>query len=176
VLILKVIALLILMIIFAQDVKSKSVYWILFPALSATFIGMHTLQNGWGTDWIKPALINIAFIALQLLVISIYFSVKSRNWVFITSGMIGWGDILFLLSIAFYLSTLSFLFFYITSLLAILIIYLAWTLFSKQTGKQIPLAGLQALLFAVFLSADWWLLQLNLSSDDWALNILEKWI
>ncbi|MDB5124742.1 MAG: hypothetical protein JWP94_2871 [Mucilaginibacter sp.] len=120
----------------------------------------------------QPVLFNIGFLMLQLLLVSIYFSAKQSRWINITAGLLGWGDILFLCSIAFYLSFVNFLFFFIISLLCVLAGWAGWQAVSQNKGKQIPLAGLQALLFMLFIAADWWIKPVNLSKDDWWFHLI----
>jgi hypothetical protein len=173
VLFLKLAILLLLTIIFIQDLVSRSVYWIIFPLLAALYILTRILipDSGWGMC--ESILLNIGFLALQLLLVTVYFSIKNKQFVNITADMLGWGDILFLLSTAFYLSTLNFIFFYLFSLILVLLSWIIWQIFSK--GKKIPLAGLQSLIFALFLASGWWLWHLDITKDDWLLQLLIKW-
>lgn len=163
----KIAILALLMLVFAQDMRSRSVYWFLFPVLIVLFM-MLTIPHAHA--W-PPVLINIGFLLLQLLLVSAYFSVKQGRWVNITEELLGWGDILFLLSIAFYLSVLNYLFFYLSSLLSVL---LFWLIFSPKQDKHIPLAGLQALIFSFFLITAWWIRPVNVTSDDWLLQLIAR--
>jgi len=166
--------LLVLILIFIQDLKDRSAYLLLFPFLAVLFLTSRLVQHQSIAEILWTISINVLFFATQLLIISIYFSIKNRRWVNITIELLGWGDILFLLSTTFYLSILSFLFFYITSLLGSLLIWLIWQAISKKKTKQIPLAGFQAFLLTIFLSTDWWVLHLGMTSDNWAFSILNK--
>jgi hypothetical protein len=172
VLLIKIAIQILLTLMFIQDMRSRSVYWVLFPVLGLLFIVLSLQQHHLYTDLLQPTLINMGFLLLQFLLVSAYFSVKNSGWTNITASMLGWGDILFLLSIAFYLSVLNFLFFYIASLVIILLYWLSLRAFSAKKNKHIPLAGLQALLFAVFLTTDWWIKPVNITSDDWLLRII----
>jgi len=116
----------------------------------------------------------MGFIVLQLLFLTLYFSVRNRKFVNITSGLLGMGDILFLLSTAFYLSTLNFLFFYIVSLIGALLLWLTLQSLSTKKNKYIPLAGFQSLIFMLFLACDWWLRSFDLTNDTWLLNLIAK--
>jgi hypothetical protein len=174
VLVIKLLILLNLVLIFIQDLKSRSVYWFLFPVLIILFILLNILQQHLFTENWQAVSINVSFLLLQFLLVSLYFSIKNRGWVSLTTNLLGWGDILFLLSIAFYLSVLNFLFFYVVSLPAVLMIWLLWLLISKEKNKQIPLAGLQALIFTVFLASDWWLKFIYLTNDTWLLDLITK--
>lgn len=173
-LVIKLLILFTLVLIFIQDVESRSVYWFWFPVLIILFILLNIQQRHLSIESWQPVLINLSFLLLQFILVSLYFSIKNRKWVIITANLLGWGDILFLLSIAFYLPTLNFLFFYVVSLAAVLIIWLLWQLVSKEKSKQIPLAGLQALIFTVFLASDWWLKAIDLTNDTWLLDLITK--
>jgi len=148
-----------LALVFAQDMRSRAVYWLLFPVLTALFIVL--------AGFSVAAVINIVFLLVQFLLVSAYFSIKKRRWVNVMKGLLGWGDMLFLLSIAFYLSVLNFVFFYIASLLFVLLV-------AAKRYKHIPLAGLQALLLAALLITDWWIRPFNLTSDDWLLRLINR--
>jgi hypothetical protein len=174
VLFIKIISLIILLAIFLQDWKGRAVYWFLFPLLAAAFIYLHIQQPGLSTDLVQSILINTGFIILQLILLTAYFSIKNKQWVNITSQLLGLGDVLFLLSIAFYLSVLNFLFFYIISLIAVLSIWTIWQMISKKKNQFIPLAGLQALIAMILLICDWWFESLSLTSDTFLLNLIAK--
>jgi len=163
-----------LLVIFVQDIKHRAVYWFLFPILMLLFLILQFLQGNKPPGMWQPVLVNITFLLIQFAVVSAYFSVKNKKWVNITNGFLGWGDVLFLCSLCFYLSVLNFLFFYITSLVIVLIEWLVWQAVVKQPNKQIPLAGLQALIFAFYSAACWWGWGLNLTNDNWLLQILFK--
>jgi len=146
----------------------------MFPILVLLFLILqyqndHELLAIW-----QPALINIGFLASQILLVSAYFSIKNKRLINITDQLLGLGDILFLLSISIYLSVLNFLVFYILSLVIVLFSWLTWQLFSQKKGHEIPLAGLQALILIVVLSCDWWVKNLNLTVDTWLLNLITK--
>ncbi|HEY2581265.1 MAG TPA: hypothetical protein VGI43_05645 [Mucilaginibacter sp.] len=168
------VTLFVLLLIFIQDVRSRAVYWVLFPVLAILFILTSVLQHHLPVLYWQTVLANTGFILLQLLLVSLYFSIKNGRWTFITTSLLGWGDILLLLSIAFYLSFLNFLFFYIISLTAVLLIWVIWQAATKEKNQHIPLAGLQALIFTVFLSVDWWVKFFDLTNDAWLLHLITK--
>jgi len=172
--VLQLLILLVLGMIFVQDIKSRAVHWVLFPVLLLLFVAERYLQQTRLAESWQAVLINIGFLLTLLLIVSAYFSFREGRWVNITVQLLGWGDILFLFSITFYLSVLNFLFFYIGSLILILLGWTVWQLSKKNKDKHIPLAGLQALLLGLFLACDWCWLHLNINTDDWLLKILLK--
>jgi hypothetical protein len=171
---LKIFTLAILLVILVQDLKSRAVYWILFPVLIIVLLLLNYFQyRSLSAIW-QPVLINMGFLLLQLILVSAYFSIKHGRWINITDSLLGLGDILFLLSVASYLSAVNFLFFYVVSLILILFGWLVW---QPQTGKKdktIPLAGMQALLFMLFLAAGWGLKLVDLTQDTWLLNLITR--
>jgi hypothetical protein len=172
VLVAQILIVLILSAIFFQDLKSRSVYWFWFPLLMVLFIAAaYGLHHKPMNEILASSLTNMGFILLQLLLVSLYFSIKNKRLINITKDLLGWGDVLFLLSIAFYLSLLNYILFYIFSLLAVLLLWLISLLFHKK-HEQIPLAGLQAILFIVCLGMDWLGPQRDLTNDYWLTHYL----
>ncbi len=163
----------VLLLIFLEDILSRSVHWYLFPLLTAGLFILKLQHQTMSDAWV-PSAINIVFLALQLFILAIYFSVKSKKWINVTQTLLGWGDILFLLSIAFYLSVLNYLFFYVASLLMILLFWLIRNLVTKNKFNHIPLAGLQALIFALLLAGHWWYRLFDLTDDAWLLRLITK--
>jgi hypothetical protein len=119
-------------------------------------------------------LTNVCFLSIQLLLVCAWFSWRNGRWTNVTESLLGWGDILFLTSIAFGLSVFSFLFFYIISLAIISTYWAALQAIRKNDNLKVPLAGLQALLLALILSGDWWLFHVNLTNDDWAFKMISQ--
>jgi hypothetical protein len=174
VLFLKVFILITLLLIFIQDWKNRAVYWFFFPLLAASLLFLNYLTHTGAEGIWQPTVINIGFLVLQLLPVTVYFSIKEKRPVNITRNLLGLGDILFLWSIAFYLSVLNFLFFYIASLVCVLLFWMLHQLAVSKKDKQIPLAGIQALLFTVLLAIDWCYLHVHLNDDTWLLKLIIK--
>lgn len=163
----------VLLLIFLQDIRSHSVYWFLFPLLAASLLILKLQSQFIGDAW-QSILFNISFLALQLFILTVYFSVNNKKWVNVTRKLLGWGDILFLLSIAFYLSVLNYLFFYVASLLLILSFWLIRNLITQNKYNYIPLAGLQALIFAILLTGYWCCHCFDPTDDTWLLPFITK--
>jgi hypothetical protein len=164
--------LLVLLLIFIQDIKYRFVYWILFPILTLLFIADTIIHHGALLHVGIQLGFNVAFLLLQLLILSAYFSFKQRKWINLTQTLLGWGDILFLVSLAFYFSFLNFLIFYIGSLTIVLII---WTISqSVSENKKIPLAGLQAMILILFLVCNWLIFHVDPLDDYWLQQFLYK--
>jgi hypothetical protein len=162
--------LLLLGIVFVQDMMYRAVTWYVFPLLAAGFLCLQLLTGGaLMTIW-QPVLINAGFVLLLLLLLCLYFFLKQGRWMNITKDYLGMADILFWGAVACYLSVLNFLFFFMISLSCIILLWLPWKQGAKN--KYIPLAGLQSLMLIVFLGGDWWHYHLRITDDQWLLRIL----
>jgi hypothetical protein len=172
---LEIVIVAVLFLISVQDFGARSVYWVMFPMVLLLLLAEGlSRQHRSLTGIAQTTLVNWAFLGLQFLMLSLYFSLKNRRWVNITKEMLGWGDILLLLCVALYLSVLNFLFFYIVSLIGSLLIWLSGQAIAKQKNNHIPLAGLQAVFLNIFLMLDWYWLHLNLTDDAWILNLIHR--
>jgi hypothetical protein len=80
----------------------------------------------------------------------LYFILKHKKWINMTDQYIGWGDVLFMLAIVPLFSPLSYMLFYVTSLLMTIILVLIAQLIHKRM-TFIPLAGIQACCLIVLL-------------------------
>lgn len=169
--VLQVLIVAVLLFIFYQDMRYRAVYWIVFPLLLLLMIVV-VVKNQTIQDLFISSSYNIGFLLAQLVLLFVYFSVKERRLVNITSGYLGWGDILFLLCIAFYLSPFNYLIFYIASLLVVLCFSLIIYYLKPAKESKIPLAGLQAIMFSLLFLADWRIDNFNMTNDHWLLNYL----
>lgn len=157
-----------LLVLFYQDMRYRLVYAMLFPVLMVLYL-FYAYQHNFWTDVLSRIALNFSFLFIQFLLLILYFSLKSRKWVCLTQDYLGWGDILFLASLAFYLSPLNYLLFYVLSLFLILVYSLILS-GGRATNARIPLAGLQALLFLLVLLLEWQSHLFSLQSDQWILN------
>lgn len=164
---LQIIVLLSLAFIFYQDMRYRAVYWICFPLLAMLLFGLKYSFTGF-LNGVTDIGYGLSFLLIQLLFLWIYFSVKKRRMINITSDYLGWGDILFLIVITFYLSPGNYVLFYIGSLTLVLIyVVLRGEAEEKKSSKHIPLAGLQAILLALLMVTDYLFKAFTLYSDSW---------
>lgn len=170
---LKIVTLSCLVFICCQDLLYRAVYWICFPILAILFFVMKASFTG-AEEVLKDAWYALIFLTLQLLILSIYFSVKHKKFVNITREYLGWGDVLFLVSLVFYLSPGNYVFFYIASLLLVLFYALLINLTSDKANKHIPLAGLQAALLGMAILVEQIVSNFNLYNDDWIYILINK--
>jgi len=154
-----------------QDWRYRAVYWALFPLLLCLFVS-YTLRASTLTGLLENSLYNLAFIASQLIFLSLYFSIKYKRWVNITRQHLGLGDVLFLICAAFCFSPCNYFAFYIISLLGSALLALFMLARNRGKGWTVPLAGLQALFLALTLLADWNIEKFSINSDEWLLTNL----
>jgi hypothetical protein len=148
-----------------QDFKYRAVYWFLFPGLSLLLYYMKYPKAG-NLLTLQDAIYALSFLAVQLIILFLYFTVKNRKAVNILKSHLGLGDVLFLVAISFYLSPVNYLLFYVFSLLLI-IIYVLMLNLTRKKMEQIPLAGLQAIFFTLLLVAEIAIPKLKMYQDDW---------
>jgi len=153
----------------AQDFKFRAVYWWLFPLLFLSLCLLTYSRNG-ASQTNANLLANIGFVLIQLLFLSIYFSVEQRKLVNIFAHHFGIGDLLFLLSVTVYFSLFNYILFYVTSLMMVIVFTLVLNHLAKKTDPKIPLAGEQALLLILFMAIDWFSWTIDFSTDLWVIN------
>lgn len=154
-----------------QDFKFRAVYWWLFPLLFFA-LGLLTYDRTVPGQITANLVANMGFVFLQLLLLSIYFSVKERRLVNIFAHNFGIGDLLFLLSVTVYFSLFNYILFYVTSLIIVIVFTLILNQLVKKTNPKIPLAGEQALLLILFMAIDCFSSTINFSADLWIVNYL----
>lgn len=152
-----------------QDFKFRAVFWWLFPLLFLA-LGLLTNDRIGASQTTTNLFTNIGFVFLQLMLLSIYFSVKERRLVNIFAHHFGVGDLLFLLSVTVYFSLFNYILFYVTSLVMVIVFTLILNQLVKKTNPKIPLAGEQALLLVLFMAIDWLNSTINFSTDLWVVN------
>lgn len=152
-----------------EDLKNREISIVWFLALSFITVILAFIRPI-PSFWTQIG-INICFIILQLLLLSVYFSLKSKRWIWITDELIGSGDLVFLGILGFFFPFLNYLVFYLTSLIFTLAVSGLFMVFSKRKTVKLPLAGLQALLL-FFLIIVSFVLQMDIRSDDWVLNYI----
>lgn len=140
---LKMFLITLLLFIFFQDVKSRGVYWFLFPILMA--IAFASAWQSLTADW----LLNIGFLILMMAMLTLYVSLKEKKAINITKGYFSWGDILFLLAVTPLFSLHAYILFFTAGTILSLLIHLVVMFFRKQ--ETIPYAGYMSLVLVPLL-------------------------
>lgn len=164
---LKIFSLLVLLFIFYQDQRYRAVYWICFPLLGLLLLLLKGGSTGFQAGLIEAGY-GLAFFLIQLLLLTVYFSIKHQRLINITHRYLGLGDILLLLVIPFYLSPGNYVLFYLASLIIVLV-YALCTRNSndEEKSRHIPLAGLQALFLSILMVIGFLYPDFTLYSDNW---------
>jgi len=149
-----------------QDMRYRAVYWICFPVLSVLLFFLKKEYAGFSIA-LTESCYGLLFIGAQVFLLWLYFSMKNKRLVNITRNYLGLGDILFLLAIAFYLSPVNYILFYVGSLIIVLLYTLTQHVLLKKVNPEIPLAGLQALILGVVLIFSIINPSLKLYTDSW---------
>jgi hypothetical protein len=95
-------------------------------------------------------LLNISFLLLQFLLVSIYFSLKEKRMINIIDRYIGLGDILMFVVVCISFHPVIFILFYIATLLLTLLVYGIYTLL-RSKALTIPLVSSTAIGLAFLL-------------------------
>jgi hypothetical protein len=136
-----------------QDLSRRLISALLIPLLLFGFI-VRGMQNETMASFLWDTAINMAFLLFQLLLLSIYFSLKNKKSVNIIDSYIGLGDVLFFAVIAAAFSPLNFIVFYLVALTLSLFGVLCYHIFVRKLQREVPLAGAVAsvLMIVLFLS------------------------
>ena len=147
-LLLEILWMLILGMLFYQDMKDRKVYlWLL---VSGIFIGgfLH-LQYQNFIVFFAITCGNLLFITIIFALLWLYAKLKLKKKIF---EVFGTGDLLFFVLLAVSLPAVSFLMVFVFSLLFSLLIFLLFK--QRFTSKTVPLAGLQSLFLGLVLIAN----------------------
>jgi hypothetical protein len=143
-----------LCVIIYQDFRYRALSISTLVAGLVVAAGYSLVQNGW-----KQALmfagINILLIAVQLMGITIYFSIKKRVFTNIINTYFGAGDLWFYAVVAFCFSPLNFVMFNLASCIIILIIY-AVAGYTSRYNATIPFAGWVAIMMVFMVAGSAW--------------------
>jgi len=143
------ISIIVLCVLSYQDFKQRQVSVFLLIALFILFsIVAYQVEISW-KEMVKNFVINAGFVAIQIVVVKIYFSLRNKRNERILDTYIGKGDLFFFIVSCLAFSVAWFIPFYIISL----IIALLSTIISNGLGKaktvEIPLAGIMSLVMVV---------------------------
>ena len=158
-----------LAVIVFQDFKQRQISWFLIPLAFTGFVCKAVFyKNSVAHDF----LFNAAFILLQLICLTVYFSVKNKKLLNIMDTYLGLGDILFLVVVCTVFSPVNFILFYLFSMILTLLGVLVYNSFSKKQTTTIPLAGSMAAILLVLVIITIAFPGLNFYNDSLVLNIM----
>jgi hypothetical protein len=147
--ILKIILILSLLIVLWQDVKSREVYWFLFPIIGGC-CGFLYFFNSMPELFLISLFMNLIFVSILLLVIYLYSKYKLKSSL---KTSIGSGDILLFLALCLSFSSVSFITCFVLSLTFSLVLHLF--IQKRDSIKTVPLAGYMSLFFVLVYLGSW---------------------
>ena len=107
----------ILLYLAREDWKHRSVpLWSLFLFLAISWFSIH-----FNWQWADLAF-NFSFLFVQFFLLMLYFVLRKHSWRNVLGGMLGWGDVVFILMTASYLSSFWFLASYLLGLIGSLLL------------------------------------------------------
>jgi len=127
-----------------QDFRYRSVSALHFCFLIIISLIQGVINNHPGAFFLFLG-INVTFLFFLISAVTIYFSLKNRKIINILDTYLGWGDVIFFISLCFMFSPVNFIIFFTTSLMISLVISGIIKLF-RSKYQHIPLAGIMASL------------------------------
>jgi len=131
-----------------EDFRHRAIHWIWVALLSLLMVLVYPV------NW-HFTLINFGMLSFQVCCLTIYFSLRNKQWTNIVNRYIGIGDLVFFLPICGLFAPLAFLFYFILSFLFCLICFLLYQQWKQPVASEsIPLAGGMAIVLIAFVLLD----------------------
>lgn len=146
-----------------QDFRYQKLSVLILVQLCLVAFSYSIYRNGWKMT-LSYLGINILIILIQLIFITIYYSVKNKKIHNFINTSLGSGDLFFFLILALTFSPLNLIAFNIISCLLVLIIYAIFN-FSINKIETIPLAGCQAIGLILFFICNYFFLGISQFDD-----------
>lgn len=170
-LLIDIVLVVLLAIVVVQDLKQREISWLLIPFLLGVFLAKGFLLISFG-ELIRNSLLNVCFIVLQLLVLTVYISLKNKKIINVINSYLGLGDVLFFVVICVAFSSVNFILFYVMSLLFTLGGFIIYNLLATKTTKEIPLAGAMAMVMITLILLNQFMPQFDFYNDNYLTGLL----
>jgi hypothetical protein len=152
---------LVFLVIFYQDVKNRTIHVLLLIILFVLGLITNYCFFGKGIEW----LYNLGFVGVNLIGITIYFSLKHKKFINPIDYLIGLGDILFFIAITPFFLIREYIVFFTLSLIFSLVLYYLVRIF--KVVNTIPLAGYMSIFFIANIISERLLGESFLFEDLW---------
>jgi hypothetical protein len=162
-----------LVILAIEDFRQRMISWYWIPVLLLLF-GLNAVQTIPAHELMFDFTINAMFITMQLLMLTLYFSIKEKRFVNIIDTWLGIGDVLLLYVIGIAFSPVNFLLFYTGSVAATIIGYAIYKKAMQGRSSTIPLAGAVALALVLCLCCQEFFWQVSFYDDSPALRLIMR--
>ncbi len=140
-------ALIFLGMIAYEDFKYRAISWWWLPFLAIALI-IPALYHIPGKTLLTYFSLNVSFIAIQFIILTLYFSLKHGKFINILNQYLGTGDLLFFIIIGLFFSPILYITFLIVGLFVTLGGFLIWKSTTKKNAT-VPLAGALALCLCI---------------------------
>ena len=152
----------ILLLICIQDFKEREISWWTIPVL---LICSFFLESRSLNELFTDTIVNLIFIIINLLVITVYYSIKQGHFVNIINKQLGLGDVLFFVVCCFIFSIPNFILYFLLSMVSS--IFLGVLIQKIFKSAYVPLAGIMASILVL----------LSLSAKLFSINFIqgENW-
>ena len=157
-------SLVLLGIVVFQDFKQRQISWILLPLVFFCF-ALKAAGLSEVNELLLSVFFNIGFVAVQLLLLTMWISIKHKKWTSIIDVHLGLGDILFFVAISTAFSPFQYVFFYVFSIVVTLTGFMLYKLLSKNATPEIPLAGAMSAVLIVLMIVSAFLPKLNFHNE-----------
>lgn len=163
--------LLVLGAIILQDFRYRYISWFLVPLLLALLLAQGLLFIP-VKELLQHALFNSGFVILQLILLTVYISIKNKRPVNIIDSYLGLGDVLFFAATTAAFSPVNFMAFFVGGLMFTVFLYMVFILVKNNRLKEIPLAGTMAVFLALLVVCRWFFQPFSFYND----RLLTSWI
>lgn len=136
-----------------QDFRYRAISWWLIPVLVLAFGYMEISTIG-GDQFLANIALNLGFIVFQLAVLTLYFSIKNREFINIINIYLGIGDVLFFVVLASVFSFVNYIFFLVTSFVLVMTGFMIFKNIKRNTNPEIPLAGAMSLILVISMACN----------------------
>lgn len=165
------IVILVLLLISIQDFRHRAIWWFLFPALFALLL-IQGLKSNSLNHYLISCIINISLFAGQISLLFLYFLIRGKSIKSVINSALGFGDILFLVTVSLAFSPVNFVFFYFTGLVFSLLV---WVFLRKRfpgDNRLIPLAGILSVYTSFIFITDMTLDSFNRFNDNFLIMLI----
>ncbi len=153
----KIVLIISFVLIFIQDLNERKIYWFWMPLIAITS-GMLFYNGTLPELFISASILNLCFVLILILTIFIYARLKLKTNII---NVIGIGDVLLFVALAFSFSAISFIVIFLGSLIFSLTIHVSFKHLSNQ-HPTVPLAGYMSLFFLGAFLIHWSGISVNL--------------
>lgn len=146
------ILIIVLILVVVEDFRFRkvSLLWLIVILITSFLLQLNT--NLHLHNIAANTFLNLCTIAVNYVILTLYFSLKNRRLINLGNHYLGTGDLIFLIAVSFLFSPLNFVCFILLSLFFTLFYSLFAKLILKDKFKTIPLAGLQSMFLILLLT------------------------